>query len=1004
MNVAQPADDWQSFFSGKAGRLWALLQLVVDEPAAARLASATANSRHPERALRQALWLGRWDRLASRIGPLLGRHPVSSDGELAPPESLSLAQARFRIRDPNAALALALHLGLNLSAARIGSITRRTPSEVGTDLEAARRAIDPTLPAPCPEYAELIGRYRDPTLPITERAKLLHHVRSCRVCGPALDGAYRVDATLTREIDAIQRKRPEQLRRARRLPSGFGAALLLLLASLILIAALVSGTVIAHRELSPSTTPVPLVISRAPASLNGWLLFATESGVQGLNIETGESRLLVNETGNQLFALLPSPDNSKFAIVSPQAPVFLEVDDLNYHTVRTWERGANDPRMSPVGWLGPNHILAQIIPTDSPKQTKNVPTPSLVALNLATGASQTLYTGTIDPNGQVTGSPDGTLVAIMTPSTTSPDRDLLQLFPVGPNGLGAPLFSLTRASISNLAWSPNSQSLYFAASQPGGASPAGTPNGATGAAGASSQEIVALGRDGSQRIVAPVPAGETVTRIDVSPGGDQIAYVLSRGSGNAAEQSLWRYDSQHQSTGQILPWSRSDIGRSVWTPDDSSSTMLVYENRLFYLPVDATDPAQSSRPPLQVPVLVRVAFNGDHQVISNVLGGFDSSLYNAGLLAWLPGNAVNSVQEPQPSPVPIVGDVEGSAPVPAIPSGTSLYPTSTLSPDGRFLVMQSGEESRVVWDTFSSSGRLVPTPFSDPSWLPSGQGILAVDNTPNGSRLTIVASVQPSDLSSPLGKADGDQFDPAGIAGDRDRSYGLPLMAPDGDEVAFFVRDTRNQLMSLWLAGWETPPEVVMTWPLPDDAIAGDTPVASWIDPSTLIVGMPSNWHDGLPRRVALMRVTLNSDGADKPVQLWSAKIQGSDRGIALENLAASPDEHYLAWRLRHFGELNATRGSFDSIDVAPARDISRTVEVVRGASGDGLSWNADSYWLAAAIQGRVDLFSPDGTAVKPVSPSASKADEPCWVTPQQLWYTASTPGGARRMMQATVH
>lgn len=993
MNVVDPADDWQSFFSGEVRRLQALLHLVVDEPTAGRVAQAAANNRHPERVLRQVLWLRRWQRVSSRIRLRAGRHEpdesqASSTSTTSSTSSL-LAQARPRISDANAALSLALHLGLNLSTTQIGSITRRSPSEVGLDLEAARRAIDPAIPAPCPEFAELIGRYRDPALPIAERARLLHHARTCPVCGPALDGAYRVDAALSAEIDALERRLPEEHRRRMMLPAGFGVMILLLVASLILVAALVSGTLIAHRELSPSTTPVPLVISRAPASLDGWLLFSTQSGVQGLNVDTGESRLLVNETGSQLFALLPSPDSQKFAIVSPQSPAFLEVDDLGYHTLRTWTQGPNDPRMSPVGWLGSDRILAVVIPTDGSSKTPGGLSPSLITLNLATGLKQTLYTGPID---QVAGSPDGTLVALTLPASRASGRETIQLRPVEPDGLGAPLVSLSREITGNLTWAPNSQALYFATTTPSTASPSAGPD---------NQVIVRLDRLGNHQTIATASPGESVTRIDVSPDGEQVAYVLSRGTGNAAEETLWRYDADHQTSSQILPWSRSAIGRAVWAPGNGSPTMLVYERRLFYLPQDSA--GSSKQAPLQVPVLIRVAFNGDHQVISNILGGFDSSFANAGLVAWLPTTAVNAVSQPQPSAPPIAGSPQGSAPVRAIPSGTSLYPASSLSPDGRFLVMQSGGMSRVVWDTFSSSGRLIPTPFDDPSWLPSGQGLLAVDDTPEGSRLTLIASVTPSDPSSPLGRADGDQFDPAGIEDDRSRSYARPLMAPDGDQIAFFVRDTRNQVESLWLVGWQTPPQVVMSWSVPNDVIAGDAPVASWIDPSTLIVGKPYDWHNGLPQGVALVRVTLTSDGAAKPVRLLTTNVQGGDQGIALENLAPSPNGHYLAWRLRHFGELEATQGSFDSISVAPARDISQRVEVARGAPGDGLSWNADSYWLAAAIQGRIALFSPDGTTVTPISPAGAEVDEPCWITPQQLWYTTTTEGGAEQMTQVTV-
>ncbi|MBX6341184.1 MAG: hypothetical protein IRY97_01905 [Thermomicrobiaceae bacterium] len=131
----------------------------------------------------------------------------------------------------------------------------------------------------------------------------------------------------------------------------------------------------------------------------------------------------------------------------------------------------------------------------------------------------------------------------------------------------------------------------------------------------------------------------------------------------------------------------------------------------------------------------------------------------------------------------------------------------------------------------------------------------------------------------------------------------------------------------------------------------------------------------------------------------------GGERGITLGDLALSPDGSHLAYRLRHFTRLDVSRGRFDTLEVAPAGDLTRRLEIARGDPGDGLGWGPDGRWLAAGLRGQVVLLSADGRRLIEISPPGKTAAFPIWVRRDDAWevWFSLDDGQGSRLMSARV-
>lgn len=120
----------------------------------------------------------------------------------------------------------------------------------------------------------------------------------------------------------------------------------------------------------------------------------------------------------------------------------------------------------------------------------------------------------------------------------------------------------------------------------------------------------------------------------------------------------------------------------------------------------------------------------------------------------------------------------------------------------------------------------------------------------------------------------------------------------------------------------------------------------------------------------------------------------GADRGVAVNEMALSPDGTEVAYRLRHYQEHTADWGRHDTLDIAPTSDLSRALEIARGTPGDGLAWSPASHWLTFGLESRVALASADGRSFAWISPDPPAARYPLWVGANEIWFAMEVGDG----------
>ncbi|MDI3340945.1 MAG: hypothetical protein QJR03_10485 [Sphaerobacter sp.] len=204
---------------------------------------------------------------------------------------------------------------------------------MGRALLDARRAVDPTIPPPCGEYAATVGRARDDTLPLSERATLLAHAGGCAACRAALAGVARVDDALLAAIDRAAGRLPPLAPAPGARPVGAIVAVALLVA--LAGAALIAGAGRLPLVGGEARPAAPLVARPAAAPLDGWLLLRTQRGVEALNLASGARVPVSIGDPNVLSAWIVSPSGRHVAYWSP-ATNALEVSDLTGERVRIW--------------------------------------------------------------------------------------------------------------------------------------------------------------------------------------------------------------------------------------------------------------------------------------------------------------------------------------------------------------------------------------------------------------------------------------------------------------------------------------------------------------------------------------------------------------------------------------------------------------------------------------------------------------------------------------------
>jgi hypothetical protein len=362
-------------------------------------------------------------------------------------------------------------------------------------------------------------------------------------------------------------------------------------------------------------------------------------------------------------------------------------------------------------------------------------------------------------------------------------------------------------------------------------------------------------------------------------------------------------------------------------------------------------------------------------------------------IAWLPADAL-----PERPPAELLNEVAFGTPeaVDQVRGHASIGVDSSVSPNGEFVVLEAeDEEALAIWRRDLTRSRRLTRGASEPSWMPDNSGVIGVASRfadePTASRLMLFESR----LSRQVRTFDYQAFDPAGIGEDRERRYRTPVLSPTGSDVAFVVQDARAGRFDLHLVGIGRDSSVVTTWDVPHDALVDLAPVVTWVDRETLLVSHPVDWEAGLPRGVALVRVIVHDAGTIVE-ELGVLRGRGDDRGVALIELALSPDGQEMSYRLRHYRDPSVTRDVTDTIHVAATRDISQETLLARGDAGEGLTWLDDGRWLLGVLDWRLAALSVDTLDVEYLTDREMVAAFPLVVSSAEVWFAGNDGGGER--------
>jgi len=980
-----------------ADTLRTALRLLIDGASADRFVALTGDEPSLPAVRRLAgrvavrYTLERWWRLAGRRpAPGADRPP------LGPRSGLTARQA----------ILLSLHVGAGWGSADLGALVNADAEGIGACLAAALSRLAESSARPCVEGAALVGRYRDRDLSVDERAELLGHAARCRSCQHALARFAELDAALTAAVEATRAglppapARPSLLRRALVSPSPRALALIGL--AIVAVVGIAAG-----RSLLTGSHAAPIPLLATPATTpgsalpDGWLLYEQGNGAlaavdtaSGARAPLAPPRDGSTFTQGQAYAL--SPDHALLASLSPNfdagglAPsVTLSVSRLDATGVyqHTWLQNA--PTLVRLdGWLNATTVLVSVGVSGGTQ---------LTAIDVVTQQTRVLFTGDVV---DAVPSPDGTMVAL-----TGGDLPILlgltlDIRPVEPGGLGAPTATIDHRfpRVGRAVWSPDSRRLYLGLIADASVGASG-PNAPTPQF-EEPQEIVlaALTPDGTLARLTEPAAHRYDLPLAVAPDAGRVFYAREDDATTSTVTTTLRASRPDGSGGSDILTNVAWVGGPGGLPDGHSLVALAGQS--YPLPLD---PHQQPLGPVTLPVLYLIDGGG----AAHPLRALPDTFGGDTLLQWLPRAALAPAAAAT-SPAPVTGQVTAPAPVSGL--GTAaVAPGSAASDDGRYVVLQDRvNHTPDVWASPPEETRqLSGIDDTQLSWVPSehvavGVMVARPGQPPQPSRLTLL-SMPPG--SGPLASADSLSFDPAGVGGDLQRAYALPRVSPDGLSVAFYVVDGRGAVATLWLATAGAAPHPVTGWSVQAMSSVGSIPLtAAWATNDTLVFTEPTDWQGSLPQAIAIERLSVAPSGTTTVTRLRTLPGQGSDAAVTAAQLALSADGRYLALRVHHFGTSAPGSPATDGIEVLPTADLSQSVELARGGTGDGLTWSPGGDWLAFALDGRVTVGSPDGRTLSTVDAGQGRSDSPCWVGATRLWFAYLEPGStATQTLQVVV-
>ena len=957
------------------------------------------------------------DALAARLVP----DEIDAVGVLAP--VLRIARLRFStdcwlapfkpsratpplhprpVLSPVAALGLALHLGLDLDVATLARLFHKPAGEIAVELCRARQEVDPEHLSPCPDYASQIGRYRDPVSDRLLRLELLQHLEGCARCHLALEHARETDTSLLGYIEQSERSlTPTSATRSSRTTLWLGPTLFWGGIALLLLVLTIAGFAGSRRLLAGRETPVPLLSASAPAPrFDGWVLETTQAGeVQAFNVATGTRRVLVQgvatgSNSDRSVTVMLSPDHKRIlqTVSSGSKSNTLDlryfgVDGSPLNQLTLADEGSTT---NVLDWLDDDHLLISEIPLRNQNEsnedysTRLKSDGRLISYDLRTGIGRAIADGSYTA-GKL--SPDGKYVALLLDVASGQSQLELRAFDgtnvgeaVASESIGVP-----RPGGPSFIWTHDSGRVIFA----------------TSTSATQTTKFLSMALDGTVSTFYSLRNAGFTTLIGLTPDGQHLVYVASEGQING---SPWAYLQVGINGGE--PQQLSAGG----SPSTLTAFLVFREPIVLVASPDSDDMALTVQLPFSLPVNA----HGDSSLSSNVVLAFNSDGQKVGalleqfgdlaVLGWLPQNAI----PPQPTSVATTDRGEFHEPantVQGMDAASQLTADSQLSSDGSSVLIydpiygfsmsaavNNGESGKPARQPFLETAG----PPSEASWMPEGGGAIGVQNSPTSggetSRVALYVG-QTSDFGVTPTMV---TFDPAGLGDNTAAAYHAPHMAPNGLHYSFFVSDETS--VSLWIGGRDQPPKVVTSWSLPPNAKIDVPTITVWIDNTTLIVAEPDDWSSGLPQHITLQRVTLGVDGLSviEPLTSWHAR--GNETGIALQELRLAPDLSRIAVRLRHFSGSDPNSNRVDSIEVLGADDLTQSLELARGQSGEGMSWSPVGSELVAVIQGGIKILSANGEYVQTVEThDDGQAAFPVWVLPNEIWYEEVVDEAARQ-------
>ncbi len=890
------------------------------------------------------------------------------------------------------ALSLALHLGLSLDVASLARLFQLSPDDIGLALQRARQEIDPQHVCPCPSFASQIGRHRDPHLDRSERLEFLQHLETCGRCQLALEHARQSDDALLAAVNREQSSLADQVRlRAPRRAVWLGPLLFsggVALLALIVVALALAGS---YRLLHRSDSPVPLLATNRPAPrFSGWLLETSQPGdVDAVNLTTGERRLLVPGEPNYSTSVSLSPDHTLIALAISEpnngGRSSLRIYRIDGTFLHEWQFASVAVSNSPLGWLDDQHFMMEQVPqprgseSSTDFQTRLAKEEQVLSIDVRTGAQRAVLTGAIN---MVSASPDGKYVAVEGPTT-----DGLEIRPVVDGQFGAPVSTFHGSIILSVVWTPDSRRVVFFSPTTDSTDTAGSidvvdlKGNVTSLTDLPAQDQfvpnATTSQPGTERVLYSV--------LSVSPDGRQVVYGEIAPEPVEFPLVFWEMplaggtrhklvDSGVFAVGLPIDW------QPVWSPD--GTTVAATALQPFYLP----HPQQGSTL-TSVNSYVRLAFDGQGQA----LGGLADEFAGLTPLAWLPADALPSrvaTGTHTSNPFQIQSAVKTAQ------NTSQIMSYSRVSPHGSaVLVFDQTYDYSMETPVVAGPATIAGAPI-DASWLPDGSGAIGViHHMVDGDSTSRIELFGRANVGGGLVPVD---FDPAQLGNGTTATYRMPMLSPDGLHYSFFVVDGGDVI--LWTGGYQQPPHVAASWVLPDDRKIDPPLISTWAANDTLLFAEPDSWSGGLPQHVSLRRLTATDNGSSQVDALLTWHPNGNETGITLQEVRRSPDGNQVAFRLRHYTGSNPARDAFDSISVSGSTDLTQSLELARGTSGDGMSWSPDGTQLVAAIKGDLSIMSFDGRDTQQIQTDSGTVSYPIWVSTNEIWYEVDSQGKQKQI------